>query len=66
MADHVLSILPSKLCAATALCDKLFLTFYNNEEHKGNLFTPPGEKMILCCLLVPVSQEVVGGHPGLR
>ena len=22
--------------------------------------------MILCCLLVPVSQQVVGGHPGLR
>ena len=33
MADHVLSILPSKLCAATALCSKLILIFYNNEEH---------------------------------
>ena len=43
MADHVLSILTSKLCTATALRSKLMLRFYNNEEHKGNLFTPPGE-----------------------
>ena len=27
MADYVLSILPSKLCAATALCSKLILDF---------------------------------------
>ena len=37
MADHVLSILPSKLCATTALCSKLILRFYNNGEHKNYL-----------------------------
>ena len=37
MADHVLSILPSKLCAATSLCGELILRFYNNEEHKKNI-----------------------------
>ena len=42
MADHVLSILPSKRCTATTWC-KLLLRLYSNEEHKGNLFTPPGE-----------------------
>ena len=39
MADYVLAILPSKLCAATALCSKLIFRFYNNEEHKGGLLT---------------------------
>ena len=37
MADNVLSILTSKLCAATALCSKLLLRFHNNEEHKNSL-----------------------------
>ena len=44
MADYVLSILPSKLCAATALCSKLIFRFYNNEEHKYDLYAPSHDK----------------------
>ena len=48
MADYVLSILPSKLCAATALCSKLIFSFYNNEEHKRHFkeYAAPGSLFI--------------------